>query len=286
MDARAVNDPSPPTDIVNPRRSPRLRLCCPATVSSGGRAWKAHTEDVGPGGCQIVSTSSAPAGASVHLLMSSTAVADLSVSGTVVWASPAAPFRMGIAFSEQHAGVTSRWFDDLLRAGAGHTIDPFIRAIPAETMIFLGAPPRFCPDFTPDEAAIVLSLETGLRAGELRGRFRSSWSRVQHALFSLIARRVVTTSRADAVPVARWRVFHEYLLALTADRPPAPAAPIPVPAPARAPEAQSLYDAALVLIADGQLSSAILTLRAALARAPRDMEIASALVRAAMADTA
>jgi len=287
-DPRAVTEPAPAKDddvILNPRRSPRLRLCCSSRITSDGRSWNAHTEDVGPRGCQVVSNLPVPVGASVQLVLSTTDVADLSVSGAVAWASSAAPFRMGIAFAEQHAGATSRWFEDLVTAGRGHCIERYVRGIPADATLYLGAPPRFCPDFTPDEAAIILAIGAGLPAGDLRDRFQASWSQSRHALFSLITRHLVTTSPAAAVPVARWRVFREYLAALTLERRRRAEPPPPASARSRPADAQARYDAALVLIANGRISSAIETLREGLARAPGDSEIAAALFRAAMGHT-
>jgi hypothetical protein len=276
----------PPThgadDIFNPRRAPRLRVCCPVRVTSGTRTWPAHTEDVGPRGCQLVSPTPLEVGADVQLVVSSTASADLSVPGEVVWATPHAPFRLGVAFAPRHAGATSRWFDDLVRAGAGPRADRYVPAIPADATVYLGAPPRFCPDFTPEEAAVVLAVGAGLRAGELRERFAATWSRTRHALFSLAARNLVTTSRTEAVPAARWRPFQEHLTALAAEweRLVAPAAPQPRP-----PDAQALYEDALVLVANGRVSSAIQALRAGLAIAPGDADIAAALFRVAWGRT-
>jgi hypothetical protein len=282
-DAETANDDV----ILNPRRSPRLRLCCPTRLATGGRTWNAHTEDVGPRGCQLVSNFPVPVGASVQLVLSTTGMADLSVPGTVVWASPAAPFRVGVAFAEHHAGATSRWFDDLVSTGAARCLERYVRGIPADAVLLLGAPPRFCPDFTRDEAAILVAIGTGLRAGELRDRFERTWGQSRHALFSLITRRLLTTSPAEAVPVARWQPFGEYLAALAAEwrRTAEPPAPAPAPVRRRPADAQALYDAALTLLASGQSSPAIELLRQALARAPGDPEIGAALLRAATAET-
>jgi hypothetical protein len=122
---RGVEEPAAAKDdvILNPRRSPRLRVCCASQLTSGGRTWTAHTEDVGPRGCQLVSSLPVPVGAPVDLVLSSTSVADLAVSGSVVWASPAPPFRVGVAFSERHAGATSRWFDDLVSTGGAPRVE-------------------------------------------------------------------------------------------------------------------------------------------------------------------
>ncbi|HEY6002651.1 MAG TPA: PilZ domain-containing protein [Anaeromyxobacter sp.] len=287
IDDRAACDAPPPKEdvLLNPRRSPRLRLCCPTRLASGGRTWNAHTEDVGPRGCQVVSNFPVPVGASVQLVLSTTGMADLSVSGTVVWASPAAPFRVGVAFAEQHAGATSRWFDDLVSTGAGRCLERYVRGIPADAVLLLGPPPRFCPDFTPDEAAILVAVGSGLRAGDLRDRFQRTWSQSRHALFSLITRRLLTTSPAEAVPVARWQAFGDYLAALDAEWRRRADPPAPPQVRGRPADAQALYDAALALIASGQLSPAIGLLREGLARAPGDPEISATLLRAAVGET-
>jgi hypothetical protein len=287
---RAMSGGAPDAEddhVLNPRRAPRLRLSCRCRVSTPERTWEAETEDVGPRGCQLVSKLPLPLGAPVQLVLSAPGGADLSVSGEVVWASPAEPFRAGVAFATRHAGATSRWFDDVVRTGAGYRAERWIRAIPARATVYLGAPPRFCPDFTPAEAAVVLAIGAGLPAGELRDRFAATWRETRHALFSLVARNLVTLSAQEAVPVGRWRSSQCHLATLAqewrrreeADAAPPPASP--EPARARPASAQALYEDAMVLVANGRTSSAIQALRSALALAPGDAVVAAALLRVA-----
>jgi len=269
--------------ILNPRRCPRVRLCCPSRLSAGEAFWSVTTEDLGPRGCQLVSERSVASGRGVHLVVSAPGMTgELSVAGTVVWASPAAPYRLGVAFSERHAGVTSRWFEDLLRCRPDLHVARYVRGIPAGATLRVCAPPRFLPDFTADEAALLLEIGAGLRAGELRERFQATWSQARHALFSLVARRLVTTTVAESVPVARWHAFHAHLGALAAEARRRGGALSPAGARARPEDAQELYQAALSEIAGGRPAAALVSLRRALVRAPGDAEIAATLVRVAL----
>jgi hypothetical protein len=278
----AARAPSPAEHdhILNPRRASRLRLRCLSRVTSGERTWDAETEDVGARGCQLVSSLAVPVGEVVQLVLSVAGTADLTVSGEVVWASASAPFRLGVAFAPHHAGATSRWFDDVARTGVGFRAERYVRDIPARATVFLRAPPQFCPDYTPAEAAVLVAIGAGLSAGALRDRFRTTWAETRHALFSLVARNIVTTSAREAVPLARWRGCQEHLEALAAEwrHQEDPAAE---PARARPAPAQTLYEDAMVLVASGRSSSAIQALRSALAFAPGDPGIAAALLRIA-----
>ncbi len=294
--------------VQNPRRWPRAPARCRVAVAYRGGIWGCETEDVGPAGCQIVSPQLVATGGEVQLSIASARVpGKLSVHGRVAWASAAPPFRLGVAFTAPAAAGAPHWFNKLVKAepGMAAAVRRIPERLPDTATLYLGPPPRLV-DFTADEVAVLRQIGNGLRIDTLRTREGARWPAAQVALFSLVARRVVTLSRAEAVPAFRWRdvlaraetaVAAESLggpdvatpplvLPPVAARAGAPAsAPPPLPAwrvrsrPDRPAEAQRLVDNAAALLSTGDRSTALADLRRALALAPRDEEIAGLLGR-------
>jgi hypothetical protein len=192
--------------IVNPRRSPRAPARCRAAVSSTQGWFEAETEDIGPTGCQLVSPKLVRKGDVVQLAVTNEKVAEpLKVVGRVAWVSPQAPWRLGIAFDEEQK-ESARWFDLLVGAypglGGYRRVPDRIRA---DSTVYLGAPPRFLLDFSRDEAMLLRAIASGARLDELMARLRDRWPVAQRALFSLIARQVVTFQRGQAVHPESWK---------------------------------------------------------------------------------
>jgi hypothetical protein len=170
-------------------------------------AFDAQTEDVGSRGCQVVSPKLVRKGESLGLTLSCEKLPDaLRVTGKVAWVSPQPPWRVGVAFDERHAAESARWFERLVAACPG--VGAFGRVperIPLDAMVYLGPPPRFLVDFTPDEALLLRAIASGARIDELMVRLRDRWPTAQRALFSLLTRQAVTLARGHAAHPDAWK---------------------------------------------------------------------------------
>ncbi len=230
--------------IVNPRRAPRAPARCRAAVVSTQGWFEAETEDIGSSGCQLVSPKLVRKGDIVQLHITNEKVPEpLKVSGRVAWVSPQAPWRVGIAFDEVTHKESLRWFELLVSRypglGGYRRVPDRIRA---DATVYLAAPPRFLLDFSSDEAMLLRAIGSGARLDELMSRLRDRWQRAQRALFSLIARQVVTFQRGQAVHPDTWKkVLSEVEAALAVEEMgkegPAVVAPPPRAEPPRPPAA-------------------------------------------------
>ena len=193
--------------IVNPRRTPRAPARCSAAVVSTQGWVQAETEDIGSMGCQLVSPKQVRKGDLVQLHVTNEKVEEpLKVTGRVAWVSAQAPWRVGIAFDEGTRGAAGRWFELLIAAypglGGYRRVPDRIRA---DSTVYLGPPPRFLVDFSADEAMLLRAIASGAQLDELMARLRDRWPAAQRALFSLIARQVVTFQRGQAVHPDSWK---------------------------------------------------------------------------------
>jgi hypothetical protein len=169
--------------------------------------FEAETEDIGSMGCQLVSPKLVRKGDIVQLAVTNPKVDEpLKVSGRVAWVSPQSPWRVGIAFDESTQKDAARWFDLLVSAypglGGYRRVPDRIRA---DSTVYLGPPPKFLLDFTGEEATLLRAIASGARLDELMARLRDRWPAAQRALFSLIARQVVTFQRGHAVHPDSWK---------------------------------------------------------------------------------
>jgi hypothetical protein len=235
--------------IQNPRRSPRAPVRCRAHVVSGQGSFEAATEDVGGHGCQVVSPRLVRKGEPIQLMLAHEVMSEpLRVSGRVAWASERAPWRLGIAYAEDVLTTSQAWFDALLARLPDLAVFRRIPdRIPLDAVVYLGAPPKFLADFTPDEVAVLRSLGSGTSVAELRALLRDRWQESLRALFSLLAHNRVTLTRGASVHPDAWKkalAEAESSLAVEALRlsaaptlTPRPAPPAPAaaarPAPAR-----------------------------------------------------
>jgi hypothetical protein len=175
-------------------------------------------------------------------------------------------------------------------------------------MLYLGPPPRFLVDFTADEAALLRAIGSGAALYELVARFEIRGAVVDRALFSLLARSVVTMIRGQAVHPQAWKRILDQVEASLAvaslgtgpaslrappERPaatPVPratplptATPVPAATPpplrARSPEVHELFLRAGSELRGGNPAGAAALLRVALALAPGDAEIADAFAK-------
>jgi hypothetical protein len=193
--------------IVNPRRAPRAPARCHAAVVSTQGWFQAEVEDIGSMGCQLVSPKQVRKGDIVQVHVTNEKVPEpLKVTGRVAWVSTQAPWRVGIAFDEGARAASGRWFELLISAypglGGYRRVPDRIRA---DATVYLGPPPRFLVDFSGDEAMLLRAIASGARLDELMARLRDRWPAAQRALFSLIARQVVTFQRGQAVHPDSWK---------------------------------------------------------------------------------
>jgi hypothetical protein len=198
--------------ILNPRRAPRSRARCRASVRLAGAAWVGETEDVGPHGCQLLAPSALATGAAVSVEIASAQVpGELRAAGTVAWVSSQPPWRVGVSFSEEGRVEATRWFAKLVagRPDEGGRYVP--DRLPVDAMLFLGPPPRFMVDFTPDEVEVLRHVAGGISVAALRTRLAASWPRPLRALFSLLARQAVTVSRSVASSPQAWKAVMQQL---------------------------------------------------------------------------
>jgi hypothetical protein len=265
------------SDILEPRRTPRVALRCRVELHHRLSTWVAHTEDLGPTGCQLVTERLVDPGREVKLSISCPALGrDVSAAGRVVWQRRETPSRLGVAFDR---GSSERgWFEALLRAdeAAARAARTTPGRLARATRVHLGTPPRLVVDFSPTELELLRRVGPGATVDTLARSFGPALDeRTRGALFSLLRRRFLVTEPALAVDVARWRA----ILPEGDGEEVAPiAASASLPAP-RPPEAQKLYDEALSHLGAGRLALAVDRLRDALLLAPADETIASTVQR-------
>ncbi len=261
------------SEILNPRRAPRVRVRCAVEIRQGFATWSGETEDVGPGGCQLVTRRVPPPGREVRLAFRSDLVADaMTVRGRVVWARDESPRRVGVAFDR----FEREWFERLLERdpAAAREARSVPDRLPRRTCVYLGKPPSLVVDFSPEELELLRRVEGGATLESLERSFGSELhERTRGALFSLVSRRFLVLDDALAVGVARWRSI---LPDADEVRPPANKRMAWRPA-----EAQRLYDEALAHMGAGRLSLAVDRLRDALRLAPADETISGVMKRLA-----
>jgi hypothetical protein len=226
--------------LENPRKAPRARLRLPATVVAGAVAFEAETEDLGPHGCQLVAPQPLPAGTALTItIRAAEAPSPLQARSAVAWASPQAPWRLGVAFEASIRPAALAFFDAVVAARPGAADWQRVPdRISYDAMVWLAPPPRLVVDFTPDEVAVLRAVGSGASVFELRSRLRDRWARGQRAFYSLLTSHHVTLSRGGAVPFANWSTLLRQLEAELAvgslGEAPAPVAPSPPPAHAPA----------------------------------------------------
>jgi hypothetical protein len=191
----------------NERRVPRVPFRVWATVEHRGRQWPVETEDIGPGGCLVVSDRHLISGLGLKIVLRCQAVSDpLAADGSVAWF--LAP-RGGISFGDRGLALrqsAGAWFRGLLSA------DPRLRLVTArvprdialDAPLFLRPPTRIV-DLSCDEALLVGLFEQGMAAQELLSRAGLGEHRGSRGLFGLFEKRAFTLSMQDAGDAWKWR---------------------------------------------------------------------------------
>src|SRR5512133_2140445 len=262
-------------DILNPRRVPRVPLRCTVDIRHRFSSWSGQTEDLGPGGCQIVSPRAVDPGRELKLVIRCDALGQpIEESGKVVWSRAEAPVRLGVAFK---ADADAGWFEALLASDpvASRAARSVPDRLPRQTRVYLGKPPQLLVDFSPVERELLRRIGAGVTLDALARSFGPELDdRVAGALFALIARRMVVFDRVASVGLARWRDV------LADDADPRAAAELATERPPeskRPTQAQRLYEEAMVHIGAGRLGFAVDRLREAQRLAPDDEAIGGTL---------
>ncbi len=267
------------SDILNPRRAPRVPFRCQVEIKHRFATWTGETEDLGPGGCQLVTARAVDPGREVKLAIRCDAAGrTFAATGKVVWARAESPVRLGVAFAR--SGTAKGWFEALLAADPA--AERAARSVPdrlhGATRVYLGEPPQLVLDFTPVEREILRRVGPGVTLDALSRSFGPELDdRTRGALFSLVTRRLLVFDPIAAVGVARWRGVlsddevpsareQEALRARDAGRPLA---------------AQRLYDEAMAHVGAGRLGLAVDRLRDAQRLAPGDEALDGTLKRIA-----
>lgn len=256
-------------DVLDARRAPRLPLRLVVELRHQRARWTAETDDVGPRGCQVVTTRGLPEGRDVALALECPALGrTVAATGRVAWARAEAPARLGISFE---VGVADRdWFTELLRAGRGDG-HPALRAplrLQREAALHLGEPPAAVVDFSSDELAVLRAIGPGATVGELAEALAGRFHRARGALFSLLARRLVLLQPGPAGAAGRWR---EILAP--------PRAADPLAPPRRPAAAERLYQEGIAHLGSGRVDLALARFREALEVVPGDEPILGTLAR-------
>ncbi|MCM2332814.1 MAG: PilZ domain-containing protein, partial [Anaeromyxobacteraceae bacterium] len=180
--------------LVNPRGAPRARARCAVAATVAGVAFQGQTEDVGPHGCLLVAPRPVARGSAIQLVLRAPGAAEvLEVAGVVAWASPQAPWRLGVAFAEGARPAAGRFFEALVASQPGLAS---WRQVPdrisLDAMVWLAPPPKLVVDFNADEVAVLTAVGTGATVFELKSRLRARWGAAERAFFSLLAGRFLT----------------------------------------------------------------------------------------------
>lgn len=196
------------TDVLNPRRASRVPFRCSVEIRYGLLSWRAETEDLGPTGCQIITSRIVSRRRELKLTFRAEELGmkPITVKGTVMWARPDSPSRIGVRFD---ADTDTTWFETLLAA------DPTIASeavripekLSPDTRIYLGLPPRRRLQFSNEELAVLRAASGGSTLEQLARATGPDFEKARGRLFSLIGRRMVVLEPAEAVSAERWRLI-------------------------------------------------------------------------------
>jgi hypothetical protein len=257
---------------------------CRVEVRDRFSTWAASTEDLGPLGCQLVTPRLAAPGRELKLRIHCDAIGQvIETGGRVVWTRSEAPSRLGVQF--EPLAATAAWFDVLVQAApqAASSSRRLPERLPPSTVLRLGRPPIFIADFSAEEVAVLRRVGAGITLEALARQLGSAFDRVRGSIFSLLARRLLVLSAAEAVAPSSWQeplASAEKALAAAGVRLPAPTEG-PNAASGRSAAAQKLFDEGIAHLTAGRIEVAVSRLREARRLAPADPLISGALQRLA-----
>jgi hypothetical protein len=262
--------------VLDPRRAPRVPVCCQVTVRSGRATWQAQTVELGPRGCQLVTPRLPAPGSDASLRIRCEALGrTVRAVGRVVWQQ--APARVGIAFSPLRTDLG--WFSALIAVdgSAARAVGWVPERLELGTVLRLGAVPSALPDLSPGEVAVLACVGKGITVQALRSRLGSGFEGLRATVFTLLARRLLVLTQAETDDPGPWiALLHRAARSLAAGGRPVPVAP---EQPSSSPVARRLVEDGLAHLASGRLELAVARLEAALAAAPGDATAAGLLRR-------
>ena len=182
------------TDYIrNPRRFPRIPVRCEMRVALGSGGFvAAQTAVVGPGGCGGETARGLPLDARVFVELRSDRIQGARLlTGRVVWAARAAPWRWGIAYDRECLGVAAALFEELAAAHPELAVRPPLDGIGADAVLVPVVPPEGVDAFEPPEAEVLRALGEGKPAGALRDELGARWPSRLNPLFALLERHAV-----------------------------------------------------------------------------------------------
>lgn len=196
--------------ILNPRRVPRAPARCEARcLLPGGGFWASDTTDFGPRGCQLQAPGPFRKGDPIKLVLKSERVEEpLAATGSVAWASPRAPWRIGVAFDPPYLGATGAWFERLVQAYPGlATFQLAPESLELAATVRLGPAPRVAPDLSADEVAVLRAVGGGLTVAALRDRLGQDWPAFEGLLFAMIGKKLLSVDGAQASGPEAWAAW-------------------------------------------------------------------------------
>ena len=274
-----------PSDVLNPRRAPRVPHRCSVEVRDRFTSWVAVTEDLGPRGCQLVTPRLAAPGRELSLTIRCDAIGRaVRAAGRVAWARTLEPARIGVEF--QPGRTEAGWFEALLRSSplVARRLEACPDRLARTATLYLGDLPRFAAAFSAEEVAVLRRIGRGLTVEELSRGLGTAFPRVCGSLFALLSRGLLTLLPGEACPPDCWRRVLEAAersLQAAGTLLPGPTTPGPAGAPGRSAAAQALFDESVGHLTTGRFELAVARLREARELAPRDPMIAGALERLA-----
>lgn len=193
-----------------------MRVAVPAL----GEGLGAETEDLGPGGCLLVSSRRLDPGLRLRLSIEGERIEErISLLGRVAWAGAAARPRAGVAFEPRQPGSVrpETWFENLLAAqpAIAARLRQAPRRLALDAPLFLLPPPRAGPALAADEVALLRLVDNGVTPQALLSAHPERAAAITRALFSLFEKGALTLSLGQSVPPWRWK---EALSRLGADR--------------------------------------------------------------------
>jgi len=196
--------------IQNPRRVPRAPARCEARcLLPGGGFWASDTTDFGPKGCQLHAPGPFKKGDPVKLVLTSERVPDsLATTGTVAWASPRAPWRIGVSFDAPYLSTTGQWFDRLVEAYPGlATFQLAPDSLDVSATLLLGPAPRVAPELASDEVTVLRVVGGGVTVAALRERMGQEWPAFEGQLFAMLGKKLLTLDPAAAAAPGAWAPY-------------------------------------------------------------------------------
>jgi PilZ domain len=198
---------SMPRYLRNRRRAPRVPIrCLVIGAVPDGSVWASQTEDLSKKGCQLALPERLLPGGAIALTITDERLDDaLEVGGRVAWISTQPPWRAGISFETDDTMRAAAWFERLVAAhpdvGASRHAP---ERVPVAAAVFPAEPPAAPLELGAEEVLVLEAVGAGCTAGELRERLGERWAVAEGAFFSLLGRRLLTLSRAAAVPPRMW----------------------------------------------------------------------------------